>query len=677
MIVSITSRVTPARANARGRAPHAAGARQRETNLTNMLATLLLVAATLALVANAWSQARGAAITSDESLYLSEAVSIADGRLEYASGDPITHRPPLFAATLAPIMAASDNSIAVARVVPIAYAVGAIASLYWLGRVLFGHRAACMGAALAAVASAPSHLAPGFFPDVAAAMWLFASIAALVTSTRTGANVARWSALAGGLLALSFLTKETAVLWLSLPAAFALLRRVPDSSTARALGAFYGVFAVLVLPWFAWVAAQTGEIFKVELTSPVLTLSAVTIGLGALIAVRYHGAMDGTRTRVAVAVALVAGWAALSLVVLESIPEPHARDYLRSVPDWTAHVFATGVEPWALVAVAWVYAAWRALRGDERVFTPLLAAAAGAPLYLFVANRGWELRQIIWLVYLSYLLAGWFAIAAATAISNAWQWREREAFALATVIALGFLAGFASDLRGTDRYADAVTDWHSADEQVVAGWVRALPDDTTVLSSRLYHSQLYVDSGGRIAIRQLPTLGVTLSEDGAIEPFGTMFRYEDAQTDLQAPRHWLALHRHDLGSYMVGLAEEDLVAMIQRSGAGFVLLSGDDGGFSSTRSRSYFDTNPAFTLIQAHEGDVRSYLYRIDGAALALRGGPLALSGEDLAYLVSDAGERAQTAAFWQALAPAGVSVDAEPPFTSDDLADLARQLAE
>src|SRR5262245_4334146 len=120
-----------------------AGASRLATGDTAAL--LLALVAVCVLLARAVWGVSGDPVTSDESLYLSEAVSIADGRLEYASGDPITHRPPLYPAMLAPVMAVSGNSVDATRAVPIALAIGALAALYWLGRITIGHRAACAG----------------------------------------------------------------------------------------------------------------------------------------------------------------------------------------------------------------------------------------------------------------------------------------------------------------------------------------------------------------------------------------------------------------------------------------------------------------------------------------------------------------------------------------------------
>ncbi len=627
-----------------------------------LLLPVLMALAIALLLIRAMSGIAGRELTSDESLYLSEAVSIADGRVEYSSGDPIVHRPPLYPATLAPILRLSGNDVEVARVVPLAYAIGALAALYWLIALLFGRDVAAGAVLLAALAAAPAKLASGFFVDIPAAMWLMACAAALITARQR--ESVRWQAAAGALLGLSFLTKETAILWLPLPVAYGLVTQA--QRPWRDAAVFYCLFAMLVVPWFGWVAWHTGGIFKVEGGLAALTLC----GLAALtLAGRRVPRLRPPRTYVAATV-IVAAWAVAMLWVLESRPEPHPFEYWSSVPDWTVHVFGTNTEPWLFIALAWV---WLAIRGGGRQTMPLLFVGLGAPLYMYVANRGWEPRQVIWLTYLSYGILAWSVFDAAATASRRWRWDETSCVAAATVaiVALASIAGYASDLRAGSAEHGQATDWRSRDEQMIASWLRELPGGSSVLASRQYAGQLYVDTDGALPIRQLPTLGVTAPDEGGVRAFGTMFRYEDASTDLVTARSWIGLRPFRGRSYDVALAEEDLLTAIRDNDATHLLLTGDDGGFSSLSYRPYFEQNPAFSLVRADdEGDVRAYLYRIDTGALAARNAPLMLSLDDAAHLLQL--PEAVEVAFWRTLAPRGVLLEGQH-LDEKDMASLAK----
>lgn len=654
------SRQRPDTAAASGRA--VAGARMLPRALVTLAVAAMLLRVFLAL------DDRG--VTSDESLYLSEAVSITDGRIEYASGEPIVHRPPLYPAMLAPVMAATGNDVDAARIVPIMCALGALAALFWLASLLFGREAAALAVAIAAVAEVPSRLAGGFFVDVPAAMWLMASAAALLVAHRRDdapSHAIKWNAAAGALMGLSFLTKETAILWLPLPVAFALID--PSAQPKRGIALFALAFGALAAPWFTWVAWHTGSPFKLD----GLAFGSVAVAGALAAAVAMRAPWPRGRAADGIAIALMVAWGALMLAVLESRPEPHTMEYWRSVPTWTARVFAPNVATWLLVGPAWGWLACRYVRGDRTLAMPLLLAGFGAPLYLYVANMGWEPRQVAALVYVSYAVLAW-AIADVTArLAARWRWTDAARLSVAggAAVACGLIAVATGGWSLREAEAGAAADWRSADEQAIAGWLRELPPASVVLSSRLYSAQLYVDTDGALPIRQLPTLGVAIGDDGAVRPFGTMFRYEDAEADLDAAPTWIGLRAHADGAYSVGLAEEDLLTTIREAGASYVLVSGDDGGFSSLAYLPYFSANPGFHLRESDaEGDIRANLYAVDASRLAPQSPPLMLTTGDLAPLLAH--PRAGDAAFWRGLAPHGVLLDGQL-LDAEDMASLSR----
>ena len=317
---------------------------------------VVLIVAALALFAARAATYWHAAVTSDESLYLSEAVAIAHGHLAYSSGAPIVHRPPLFPATLAPLMALTRNNIEAARIVPVLYALAALVALFALGRVLFGSMAAAVGVVVAAAAAYPARMSTSFFVDTPSTAFLLASAAALVHGSGAGRAHARWCALAGGLLGVAFLMKETAIFWAPLP----LLLAAFDSDVRTRLGvrgiaAWCVAFALAAGPWFAWVAWQTGAVYKLSDRTAAEVGAAVCV----VVALALPLWRSAGRTRFPFApfgMALLVVWCALSLWVLESRPEPQAVDYAHTVPDWLVHVFGTSVEPSPLIALAWVYA---------------------------------------------------------------------------------------------------------------------------------------------------------------------------------------------------------------------------------------------------------------------------------------------------------------------------------
>lgn len=629
----------------------------------------LAALAVLVLLARALIAAPAAPVTSDESLYLSEAVSIAQGRIEYASGDPIVHRAPLYPSTLAPLLRLSGYSVDATRAIPVLYALGALAALYALGRATFGARAAAAAVSLAAVASYPASLATAFFVDTPMTMWLLAA-AALLASDRnqTRPSLHRY-AVAGALLALAFLSKETAIAWLPLPLTLALLSAALRRR-ARPLAAFYATFAAGVSPWFAWVAVHEGALFKLDGGTVARAAAFAVVSMAGVAAL----AILHRRLRIApswcIAAAFAAAWCALMLYVLESRPEPQPAGYASSVPSWLWRVFASNVEPALLIAPAWLWTAYRAVRGDERARIVAAIALFALPLLLYVANRDWEVRQVMPLVYLSYLVLAAGALAALDRAAERWRAPQRSLAAAALIAALALVAGFATGLGPRDSAASV--DWRTDDERQIAGWLASLPEGSSVLSSRQYYAQLFVDTRGRLPIAQLPTLGATIDERG-LAPFGTMFRYADSGADLRAQRHWLHVRKYEGRPYVVALAEDDLLAEIRARDVTHILLTGDDAGFSSLAYRRYFESSAAFAVARSSPGG--AVLFTVDRARLLPQRPPLVMSVNDLVYVVMRSGARSEDESFWTSLAPSGLLLDSAQLLDAADLASLARDI--
>jgi hypothetical protein len=247
------------------------------------------------------------------------------------------------------------------------------------------------------------------------------------------------------------------------------------------------------------------------------------------------------------------------------------------------------------------------------------------------------------------------------------------------VAVLIFTAAFASGLNGpsADTNDAAILNWSSADERATSVMLDDVPPGSVVLSSRLFYSQIYVDHNGRFPVVQLPTLGVRFAEGSEpVQPFGAVFRYEETSVPLHAPRHWLYLRKHAARDYVIGLAEEDLAASMTDHHVDYVLLSGDDAGFSAVSLLPYFEANPAFTLVGQHAGEtVRSYLFAVDRTKLVLQAGPLAVDARDLRYIdASLADGSAVSTTFWQALATQGVVLQGSALIDAQSTATFVRE---
>ena len=99
-----------------------------------------------------------------------------------------------------------------------------------------------------------------------------------------------------------------------------------------------------------------------------------------------------------------------------------------------------------------------------------------------------------------------------------------------------------------------------------------IPRGTPIMSSRLYFSQLYLRTGARYPIAQLPTVNV-VPLAGALpylQARSTLFRWEDRL--LPAPQqetHWISVDAYSSKHYFTALSEDDLLREITRRQDGY------------------------------------------------------------------------------------------------------------
>jgi hypothetical protein len=120
------------------------------------------------------------------------------------------------------------------------------------------------------------------------------------------------------------------------------------------------------------------------------------------------------------------------------------------------------------------------------------------------------------------------------------------------------------------------------------------------MSSRLYYSQVYFETGGEYPIHQLPTVEVALNTDEGdvpLERHTSLFRWEHHLVpEDSADDRWLYMTDYPKG-YFIGLAENDLLMELKRRDVDYVLVTSYDAGFSSPSFNRYFAENPGFELV--------------------------------------------------------------------------------
>ncbi len=613
-------------------------------------------------------------LTSDESLYLSEALNIETGKgLTYTTGRPITHRPPLYPALLAAEFKAAGRSLDTASWLPRLAVVANAVLVLLLARSILGDIAGAVAGIVAAASPYLTGLGTTLFLDGVETTFVLGAVLVYWTAYRSSRP--RDYLAAGALLGLAVLVKESALLFLPLALVHPLLAG-RTRGWRSGLAWWTAGFLIVAGWWWVWVFWQTDAIFQVGAWSSATTRqlvlgAAITTAVGTVALARLRPGSSprpsaGTRTAAAFCLAL---WGGIFLVGLEWRSWPYPRDYLAHVPAYVGGVIGPAVPPAFLIGGAWLWVLSRSVRGDRAAALLAVAAALFLPFAIFVANRSLSLRDLVPLIYLSYAALGAGAVWLA-------GWGERLAKAqrapglrTAGVIAIAAMTALIA-VQGVGRVdrvpaASLDADWDNGLARAAAAWLDAnLPAGTPVMSTRLYYSHLYFLTSGKFPIHQAPTVLVDPHLDAA-EPLtrvSTLFRWEDL-LPAQSGDRWLYLARYPVKGYYIGLSEDDLLADLKDRDIGYMVVSLTDAGFSSPSLLAYFEANHAFRLVYSRGATERDLvrIYQVDRDALGPQPAPLQVTRAAYEGLLSAArGDVATLDDALRRLNPSGFSVTPE-----------------
>ena len=597
----------------------------RDERLTKLLLGIAVVIA-VALLAIPMLQAGPAPLTSDESLYLAEGYTITQGAgPAYPSGELVHHRAPLFPALLAiPIRAAGGDPDA-AYIVPKLVALALIAATFLVARQAFGTTAGVLAALLVASSSFLRWLGTSLFLDGTETLFLLLTLAALMRAFRDQSSM--WFAAAGLLSGAAFLTKEAALLWLPLPMVFALLSEEHRTErVARGILAYLTFAGALLAFWWLWVYLATERIYLWG--KPDAVLLALATGPCAAVAA---GAIAWRRTQQRAparlpslarwyGIGLLAAWAAGAFVMLEiSAAWPFPRDFITNVPSYVWEIAAPNTQPWPLVGAGVAWLCWRAAR-DANARLLAVAFAMFLPFALHVANRSLSYRDVLPLVYVAYIAAGGLGAMLLARISTQQTQLVAAGAVAAGLVVFGWLQTqeLTEERLPYDRTAVTQANWGNPMAQDAAAWVHEnLPRGSRIMSSRLYYSHLYVLDEAVHPVYQLPTVRVDVraGETPLLAPASTLFRWEDDRLDEAASDgNCLYVRRYPTKGYYIALSEDTLLRDLRERAIDFLVLTGEDAGFSSLTYLDYFETNPAFSAVYADVKDERNavFIYRVD-----------------------------------------------------------------
>lgn len=591
-------------------------------------------------------------LSSDESLYVAEGLNIALGKgFIYTTGELVNHRGPMFPLLLALDFKLAGGTLDHAYWVPRLFALANAGLVLALGWRFFGRETGVLSAGATLVSSFLLLMGSSLFLDGTETFFMLVALFALHPALRQGSL--RWAALSGASLGLATLTKESALLWLPLPlVAVALLGPAVDRPRPL-LVAYAASFVAVAGWWWVYVYAVTDRVYllgSIDQASVWLGVGLACLALGAigamLLANRRRGL--GARSRWIVAGAIVTAWCALFLIGLERHATwPFPADYATTVPDYVSNVMSSWLRPLPLIGVGWLYVAYRAARGSLSDRLLVLGLLLFLPFLLFAANRDLHLRDALPIVYLSYIALARSAVDFARWLGEA----GREALTPSLSVAIGVLlvaVGFGwFALTETDRFGElrgsfsqsvvAQEHWDNPLAGEAAAWIaEEVPAGTPIMSGRLYYSHLYTLMDAEYPIYQLPTVRVDFTGDPvAPERATTLFRWEDHELPTGDAVPWLYLRQYPDKLYYIGLSEVDLLASIEEHEVGYLVLTGDDAGFSSLSLLPYFEDHPAFVPVESfvHDDANQIHIFKIDPDRLISTTPPARVSRTTVASL--------------------------------------------
>lgn len=368
-------------------------------------------------------------------------------------------------------------------------------------------------------------------------------------------------------------------------------------------------------------------------------------------------AMAGLR---ACGLAIALGWIAAFVYTMETQSWPYPKDFTETVPDYLRSVVAGNVQPWPLVAGALIWILARGVR-DPGARLVALGLLLWLPFASFVANRNFALRDLLPMIYLVYLAAGML-------LAELLGWLRRDAGATGATIAGAVIVSalIVSGVVGEraflqQSYAPRTSsDWGNPLVERTADWLNEhVPPGTPIMSSRLYFSHIYTLTAARYPVSQLPTVNVVPKSGRTpfLVPRTTLFRWEDHELVPQRnDEHWLTVDEYVQKRYFTALSEADLIDTIRRRGIDYVIISGEDAAFSSTRYLDYFSANPAFSLVHEDQTTATSaFVFRVDRQVLAPRSYATVVPGTVLNHLYQRFGTGVSPSEFVQAINPGGV----------------------
>jgi hypothetical protein len=475
---------------------------------------------------------------------------------------------------------------------------------YFLARGLSGPLAGLLAAALLTLFG--FNVKSAFMLNIDAVLLTFYLLAllSLLAVIKRDASSSALAFISGVLLGASILTKETALVNLPLALLAVLLL---DWELRGGIWHYVGV-ALACLPWWAWRWLATGEVYLIDrlppsLQLPVLLSSAVLLGLA--IAAYASGAADRflaeeRRRRWVGRFAVVAWTISLSLLLLATAAPALTDASLGSLRDYLGGLLAPATVVVPVLLVVGGYVIWKALRREEGWQLLALALLFQIPVCLLVVVQEWASRQFLVAQALVVCALGALVAEAGEA---AWRGRSqpvRLAGALVAVPLVIFLLVFSVERVQAllpDEPVGGLSGQHRVAPQATAmvDWMAEnVPEEERILVNAAQGNYLAYLDGGRhewtfLRLDQKPCESKPNIQTRC-DP------NENAISRIPPDALWVQTMG---GCRVISLSMPNLLEQVQRTGSGYVMITGSYKYPGILGIRSLLQESGAFEVVHA------------------------------------------------------------------------------
>jgi len=520
-------------------------------------------------------------VSPDTSHYLVHAMHIYMGE-GYVNvlGEPVISRGPMFPALLGVGFAVNGVSVPSAYAVIVAFAILSVIAIHAVGQYLFDRWVGFLAALFVASSPVVRRIALNAI-DVVFAVFLLGAV--LAVGRAADRPTRRTGGVAGAVLGLSYLVKESAIVLIPLIGVAALLHDHRSRDVWQCVGGYITGLVATVGSWLIY---------------------------NSLRATGGGWAAGGSRSQTVVSVLL--GDQPFPIGVLLTV--------LRAGVDWgvqTATTYTLG----PLLCLSWLYACWYVWHRRDKSVVLVAAAVLYSPLIVFTLAAGWRRGQFLVVDLLSFVAAAVLLVnAARVAVQRLPVDAETEcmevrvSLAVILVVASAGTAGILVSVGGDESATTVVSTstvvsqttgdagtiqytgrhgYGTAGTPAAAHWIRAHTDsDTQVMTTEPgMANELYFESRGRARRVVIPRVIASYSETGGNRTVMNVRGLSPANTSSEHVL-WLTANQQSTGGTnekLLVYTQEDVLAAIEANDVPYV-VTGSNWEFYGT----YFREHPAF-----------------------------------------------------------------------------------